>query len=472
MGTEHRLVREAQIQALPSRQVQINGEIVTVKWDEENQTIYLMNTDGSWTGRSSKYELPPQPDEAAQPMPDEGDNNDVPAPEIDIFADSDGEETEDKTEPEDIATFLGIDEEEAPKPKLGKSPNKIIILGIVGVVAAAILVGCIAFASQLGASKTPYIPPTQPTIMTDEPIQTTAPVESTTAPHEATIVTEPTENDTAIYALRTNVELYPGDTLEESVFSSFAIPDAEYQLLSSLHGIYTDADIDHILGMKIQKYVPAGKYLAYEDLSKDFAPNNPWVTVSTGKVILPITLDVKDFEKLLWGNEVRIEIEVKSQHTAPAGTENTDGETTPTNPDGIDHNSSVVQSTVIDHYVIDQAVIVDLCDGENKSLYEQYWALALVPEIYQMDAVQKMFPSKEEAEQLIPVHIILEVTQEQQNVIEGILASKYESITINIPDYVVHCENESQTKAYEKLRLAMVAVMDHFTMLSAAEDAT
>lgn len=469
MTNERRRLLEAQIQALPTRQVQISGELVTVKWDEQNATIYLMNNDGSWTGRSSRAELPPISEPAEQFVRDEiADEKTV----SETCSENSGENIlEEAVLPEDVTQqILGLEEETDSRKSRGLS-KKNIIIGIAGIVVLAALAACIMFASRLGATNTNYPTPMETAPSTTATDLPTEPANDTTAPDMPTNETLPVIDDMTIYALKCDYALYPGMILDESMISLVALTDTEYQMLSSLHGIYTNADINAILGLKVQQFIPTGKYLAYADLSKDFTPDNPWISVSTSKVMLPINVCVQDLEKLLWGNQIQLEIEVKSQHTAPTGTDNSEGETSPTSPNGIDHNSSVVQSTVIDHYVIDQAVIVDLCMNDGKSLYDQYWALALVPEIYQTAALEKLYPSDEKANQLLPLYIIVEVTQEQQNIIEGILASKYESIDVAIPAYTACCENERQIVTYEKLQVAIVAVMNYISALNVEENA-
>lgn len=467
MEGDKRLLLEAQIAALPQRQVTLGGQIVTVKWDEENSTVYLMNPDGSWSGRKSHYILPPDPDivedDKDNVQLDATDDDKITEPEA-LKCDMGGEKKESST-PENIAQqILGLGEiNQAKEEEAGKAAGfskKTIIVGIVVIVIVAVLAACIAMASRLVSnSQSSYTEPTSPMTTAS---QDTQPTQATTHPSTATTpATEPEITEATIYALKTTTTIYPGAILGADSFTKTAISDADYQILSSLYGVYTSADIEHIIGMTAQKYIPAGKYLAYNDISKTYTPDNPWASVSTLMVELPVNVTAKDLHKFLWGNEVRIELEVKSQHTTPAGTEGSENSTEPTTPEGVDHDSSVVQSTVIDRYVIEQAKIIELYDKTGDKLYERYWTLALVPEIYRMDAMRNLYPTQEDAGLLLPIYIEVDVKKDQQEVLNKILTSQYESLTVTISSYVAYCENENQRNRYEELREVMVAVADY-----------
>lgn len=467
MTEDKRLLLEAQIAALPQRQVTLGGQIVTVKWDEENSTVYLMNSDGSWSGRKSHFTLPPEPDIVMDGQDNvllnATDDDELSVPEA-LQPDA-GEEKKEPDTPQDIAQqILGLGEinqaKEEEASKAGGISKKTIIIGVAGIVIVAVLAACIAMASRLiSNSQSTYTEPTTPMTTAS---QDTQPTQETTHPTTATTpTTEPVITEATIYALKTTTAIYPGAILDADSFTQTAISDADYQILSSLYGVYTNADIEHIIGMAAQKYIPAGKYLGYNDIGKTYTPDNPWASVSTLMVEFPVSVTAKDLHKFQWGNEVRIEIEVKSQHTTPAGTEGSENNTEPTTPEGVDHNSSVVQSTVIDRYVIEQAKIVELYDKTGDKLYERYWTLALVPEIYRMDAMCNLYPTQEDASLLLPIYIEVEVKKDQQEVLNKILAGQYESLTVTVSSYVAHCENENQRNSYEDVQEVMVAVADY-----------
>ncbi len=464
---------EAYIAELPSRKVSMGGRIVTVKWDKETSTVYLMNPDGSWSGKKSKYNMPP---ENVPQINNSINQEDI----LSQTSENDAQKTDDtENNPceerpagnsidEDQTAFaskiLGMNESEKREPPQ-EAPSKKKIALIASVIVAGITLAlCMALGSRLSTSQMQN-PTTIPTSSTAATLPTQPEYNSPTA-----TTTPPTilPSECGVYVLKTNTPLYPGEILTQDMLTETQISDADYQMLSSLYGIYTSNDLEYILSMVVQNYIPAGKYLAFNDVKKTFDPINPWSTINE-TVNLPISTQKENINALLWGNEVRIEIEVKRQYTAPANTDNTEEETTDTQPEGIEHNSSIVQSTVVDRYIIENARIVDMSDSGSNSLYEAYWKLALVPEIYKNAAIRNMYPTPEDLEKLYPANIQLEVSKDQKTVLEHILSEEYESMTITITSYSSYCTSDIQISYQEKLREVMVALASHWVETSAED---
>jgi len=128
------------------------------------------------------------------------------------------------------------------------------------------------------------------------------------------------------------------------------------------------------------------------------------------------------------------------------------GEQVPTTPSmptsGIEHNSSTIESMIVDTYVIRGASIIDILDAEQNSLFSRYHAFASVPAAYLEDVIAVELPAAGDIECMIPVYIKIAVTAEQAAMIQSIGQS---NMTVSVSNTSAIAETDLQSQTYPQL---------------------
>lgn len=343
---------------------------------------------------------------------------------------------------------------EVDKPR--KSRKKPFI--IIAVILAVILIIWIAGAAKIvndRAGNTETAPPqttTVPTQGNEETTVATDGMDETTGPTEG--VTETTAGINVLSAL--NIML-PGHIISQSDFELVNVTETEYRALGAAGGVYTDENLASLEGLVIVNYVSSGKYLSYDDVGTTYNPLNPWAGAGDTIVSVPIQLSPSDFSAYLWGNTVTLELEVQSKYTASVGGGN--GEET-TYPPGIDHNSSTVESTIIDRYIIKDAVITDVLGVDSSSLFIRYKALSSIPIVFLHDALAVEYADGSAILNDIPHYINVGVSAEQGALLQQILNSDYQSMTIRVVSIRTNIDSEVQSTTYAAIQEVEKAIAE------------
>lgn len=373
-----------QINNLPIRTIRVGGVLRKIRYDEESKTIFMLDENGNFTGRTRKYELPPLEEtlDVSPQVSEAEQEEDVPQ----IDTESAVAEVDGGEEPE-------IEEEQPSHGDKTHLPKWLPIAGICTIV----VISLIALISALG-NKVPA------------PVATT-PVPTTTAEqalYTTPTVTEPPvtvpEYDAHILSAATN--LMPGHIITVEDFILVGVTDEQLSALSSGNGLYTEDNMDSLVGLVIQDYIQQGAYLTYDDVGTVFAPANPWRSPSLGQttVTLPVELESGFGSAYLWGNIVDLKIvcRTKQETSSPI-------ETTPSLP-GVEHDSSVVESMLQDTYTFGSVQVVDILDAEGHSLYADYRAWAAVPAAILPSVIADNMADADAAAKELPASIVFAVT--------------------------------------------------------------
>ena len=477
------------LDSLPETCVMYANRKYKAKYDEKNQILYLLDDDGAvcrWvnidlskqmqqeaekTQPTPAPEPPSVPTEEAVAPPDE--NLADTAPPADEEASStDGvirsappappkepapekkrtkRQKEKKPESED-GWAEDVKEEKPRKPVSGK---------VIGTVSALLLVVGIGLCvvqgmKMLNISKdTPD--DTQPYVSTEasttpSEIETTAPPVETTVPTEPEVTdpsetTDPTDPANSTYVLTAKETMLPGHVLTAEDFEQEALDYLEYQTLTSGGGFYTKEELDRLEGLVVITYVPAGKYLSYEDVSTYYAPANPWGRTESQQMIitLPIEVTSSNLTSCLWGNYVDITITVETKLRSPNDADN--NQVTP--PAGIQHQSSTVESILVDTYKLHAAAIVDVLDANRGSLYTRYSALASIPVVFRQDYLMQDYEDLTLLAADTPCYIQIAVPVEQGELLDSL---NQENMTVAIQNPTQNNSTDLQSATYASLQ--------------------
>lgn len=432
-----------QINNLPIRTIRVGGILRKIRYDEDSQTIFMLDDNGNFTGRTRKYELPPleESPEVSPQIPAAEQESDENIPQIDTesaMAGADGGEEQET-------------EEEQPTDGVKMLLRK--WLPTIGL-AAIVIIGVISFISAY-RNRTPA------------PVATT-PAPTTTADqglHTTPTVTEPPittpEYDTHILSAATT--LMPGHKITAEDFVLVGVTYEQLSVLSSGNGLYTEDNMDSLVGLVIQDYIQQGAYLTYDDVGTVFAPANPWLSPSVGQttVTLSVNLESGFGSAYLWGNIVDLKIvcRTKQETSSPI-------ETTPSLP-GVEHDSSVVESMLQDTYTFGTVQIVDILNADGNSLYADYRAWATVPAAILPSVIATNMADADAAAKELPACIVFAVTPQQAEIING-LTDK--DMTVSVTEKGVVISSEYQEKVYSSLRDVSIALERRWDAILTAKE--
>ena len=335
------------------------------------------------------------------------------------------------------------------------------------VVLVLILLTWFSGAAKIIMERTGILVPNESTA----PMQTEA-GEITTGPEQDNdATTNPSEviDETidGIYVLAAIDTFLPGHIISETDFDLVQVTESEFRALGAAGGIYTSENLPSLSGLAIVNYVSCGKYLSYDDVGISYSPLNPWAGSRETVVTLPLQLVPGDYSTVLWGNEVTLEIEVQSKYTAPIGGE--DGEES-TYPPGIEHDSSTVESTIINKYIIKDALIVDVLNVDTQSLYIRYKSLSSIPIVFLQDTLMSEYANKMEIQKDIPYYMNVGVSTDQGVLLQQILFSDYQSLTVRIISVRMDANSEVQNTTYTALQEVGKAIAENWVAAASVEE--
>lgn len=472
MTTEKSRMTREFIQTLPVLSFKVNGELCRGYYDTVVKRVYLIDNEGNLTNKYAQanldVKLAEQLREAEnipdQQTPPEGEQNTVSAETPEQAQPADKAESAvpvsagnspvpvdlnipklpqkiTVAEPELTQQAEHPEDQESDPPKRKKKKIFILIALVVGTILLVWISGAVGIILEHNASKQPPAETTAPQ-QTVPPLTSTEPIQSepeTTAPNDL-----PDDPSKGIFVLLAKDTLLPGHVISQSDFELVEVTETEYRALGTAGGIYTSDNLAVLEGMSIIEYVSSGKYLSYADVGTTYSPLNPWSGMGDVIVALPLQLIPGDFGNTLWGNTVTLEIEVQSKFTSSVGG---DGEET-TYPPGIDHDSSTVESTIIDKYIIRDAIITDALDQNQDSLFIRYKSLSSIPVVFLRDILETEYENKDQIRMDIPCFIKVGVSADQGVLLQQILSSDYQSLTVRIVSTRLNVTSEMQNTTY------------------------
>lgn len=289
---------------------------------------------------------------------------------------------------------------------------------------------------------------------------------SDTVPTEGTDATEPSVESTEIEpaeikynVLTAAAPLLPGDKLTAESFAMASLSEAEYRQACATMNVFTDKDVERLIGMECAQYAPAGQYIQYDDVVTDFSATNPWSRNSDRQsvVTLPITCNAENMASLMWGRYVDVEITVETTVSVPQAPQeppaetdsSTEAATEPpaeTTP-GVEHYSATVESTVVETYKVQAAAIVDVLDADGNSLFADFCVLGSIPDAFRAEEMARRYPTLDAVNADIPHYICVAVPAEQAAVIDPLDTTRMK-VTVSNPSPWV--SNELQNDLYEQ----------------------
>lgn len=445
--------------SLPRRTIIVAGKKYNCRYDSESKTVYLLQPDGTWNGAKHQYDL----DAAQAPQPKEPESLDPNAPESPAELTAD-EKSDTALSGQDLMDIFGPDDPDEPKqekesppppkkqePKENKPIPKWLIL-VVAIVMIIVSIVTISIKSRNDAAEQPTAnpelqeqptsteEPTEVTTPTEAPVQTETPTEEPTEPATEPPTEAPMPVKTVLSATR---DILPGESLTD-VLAPVELEETLYWQLAATCGLYTAEDnISHMVAVQ---YIHAGKYLNYEDAGLIYEPVNPWSSVenTTELLILPIMVEVDKLPTIAWGQMSKITI---TSQTSQQDTVTPEEES---NPDGLQHESSVLESTIVDTYTI-QAVITDWYDADGSSLWADYVALAQIPSGLQEKTLQALDYDKYK-----PCSIAVALTKAQYDVLSALDTA---AMTVEIQESTPYAITELQSNMSENIRNIIAAAM-------------
>ena len=231
--------------SLPVEEIQMGGVKRKIRYDNENNTVYLLNSRGEWTGEIGHPQSKKPAGAVTQPASD--DEQQTPQ-----------EQTRNATkesEPSPVAA--------AQKGAKKKSKTTPFLLIIIAVLAAILIFQNVDFG---GTPKSYEI----------------------------------------LYA---GDNITPGEVLGKKIYKRKISAAEYQQYLASGTGIYLLDDYETIKNYEATCFIPKDGIFTYANIAQDFNVVNPWrLENQTYLINIPVSLVKEQLGELLWGNKVSITV--------------------------------------------------------------------------------------------------------------------------------------------------------------------
>lgn len=369
----------SRIMELPERTFLIGGIQRRGLFDASESRFYLLKDDGTLDGRSAIVKQSAPVEEASeQNEPDERESD----------------EDEDEED----------DESEADRPRSSKVKKLLFVVVSVLVIAVA---GVLFIVPQfIGHGNQDSPDPSQ-----GQQVSNPAPIDE-------------------IQVVQVVSDLIPGDVITESNIKCSTISKETFSTITlGGTGLYQWRSKDSLLDQYVTKYIPAGQFLAYENVAAVYnASPNPWVNEQAGKVYVSIPLgELEIDDSFNYGSVFDMTIQKQTVSETP---NDTTGEVDPLTVPGLDHEKSVQQSLVVDTFKLSNLIICDLENGGGKSIYTLYKSFAGIPVGEQPTYIRRALANDTGLiEALSPAAIRIKITQEQADALGDLTKS---GVTITI----------------------------------------
>lgn len=482
------------IEGLPVLTVKIGNEPKKVRYDPINKMVYQLDDDENWSGKMGQYNLdallspgddaaPTQEADAVPltnevetetdaPQQESANPQDLAPCDTEEYAPSANEDTIVADNPAcpvgELDPTIPISENPTPDANENSDIKAPINLGkavIFGSILGGIIILVIIVCVLLFSGKNKKIPiPSEPVQQTEQ-TDVSGATETYTVP-ETQPVTDPSEEvpaesevqETApaadVYVLCPSQALIPGQILTEDIITSVGISNSEYRQLTSSIGLYTEDNLSSIVGLVATKYIAAETFLTYDNLSNSYAPLNPWTaeqnTITT--ITLPVTPHWDNLVYFTWGNTVDLTITVETKQTNSNDTTETEDP-----PEGLEHESSVVESMVLDTYKLQGVRIIDVVNAQNQSLFPYYMSIASIPSGFQRNYLDGHYPDVTAFEPALPCFLTIEISKAQAEVLTKLDPS---CMTITVTNPVAINSNILQNDTYNSIRNTLALISD------------
>ena len=240
-----------------------------------------------------------------------------------------------------------------------------------------------------------------------------------------------------IEVIQATQDLIPGDAItSENIQKATISAEAYNQISLASVSLYQWSRSDSLIDAYAVSYIPKGQYLTYNNVNTVYSQkSNPWGKPGDGYkfISLPIQKS-EDAQEVNYGSVVNLTIVKKTvKETGNTNTDDADKQEIA----GLDHKTSVQQSSIVDTYLLSDVVVCDLLDSDKNSLYETLTAWMDIPAGEQPTYIKTRFQEDESLmKELEPKYMQLRVTAEQAEA----LGSLTDDVTITI-----EVQNKSDT---------------------------
>lgn len=241
--------------------------------------------------------------------------------------------------------------------------------------------------------------------------------------------TEPAKAQEAmITVLVAKEDMLPGQMIRKVDLKTETVEESRYYNLAAAGEMYKESDINSILGMYVNTYLPAGEYVRHTSVEISYDPVNPWQKQGTQTTLsFPVSPTPETLQSYIPGTKIDLLVTVESEHKADVETESTED---------ADQNT----------FEINGVVISDARSEEEKSLFYAYYRYSCIPAAYLAQALQN---NLEDIQIMVPVEIEITLSEEQAESISFVDLSKAQ-ITVSNP--VAAAENQLQKNTYEQIQ--------------------
>ena len=400
------------IKQLPSKKFRLGGTVQQGFFDEENETLYYLDSEGNWMVKRARIKK--VEDEKPEEPADTSDDN------------TESENDDDEDDGEDRLAAL---KESLSKPISEKIPlTRMKLLIIIGGLIGLCIIGSIFSHALFGPSSNQ--PSEEPAV--EEPV-----------------AEEPDPSLNTIQVIQVTKDLIPGDIISKDIIQSATISAETYnQITLGGTNIYQFDRAESLIGKYATAYIPAGQYLAYNNVASAYTPaKNPWVNEQQGKVYVTAPLDASTAKNGLLNFGAKVDMSIRKETV----TETQAPDETPDIP-GVEHKKTVYQSVSIDTYEMENVIVCDILNADKVSIYDKYTAFMEIPAGEQLNYIRMALLDDTELEEaLTPAYIRIKISTEQAEAF-GDLSDK--SITIS---YKLHKDTDIDATTDSKREYAAEA---------------
>lgn len=410
------------IKKLPLRTITLYGRQMECRVDEERDLVFPVKPDGSLTttamagviSRKTKATQEAEPEETVQ------DNS--------AKIDEGSQEPVDEKGSNEKAEETEAEEDDPDGWRL-----RIYFTIIIASVILAIIIGARMIRKIRSRDIAATVPETTST--TVQSIE--SPIEEDP---EATSATE-----TLTTVLVAGNTILPGQQLDEDALSCIQITETRYWDMTATGGIYTENDIDRVSGLYATAYIPQGAYIRYSDVGVAYTVLNPWAQSSQQSVAIPVVATAETLRSLLVGNKVDLTIGIETKVSSEPDPTETTAETE--KKTGVEHNSSVVESMLLDTYVIRGVCITDALNKDGESIFPAYYGYSMVPAAFMESEIRNSY--EDSIDELLPMEIVVELTADQASALKAL---DLEGAEVTVTNAVAVVKNEIQSETYSQLQ--------------------
>lgn len=373
-----------QIESLPRRKFMVGSTLKVGYYDEDNRLIYMVDESGNLTGQVGRVQVP---DEKSAETPEQ--------------------HRKDKT------SDVGRDPDSSggnsdPPDKRHATIGKVITY--VGILAAIIVIGVGTFfyvgqrsTAVAMPTPTPYIAPTQ------EPTPSADDSEDNATVPAAGVVT----------VIQTTRDVLKGQQIDADALEPAEITTQEYNQLTALGSTPNKwEDLTTVNGLYAASFIPAGNYINNTNLStSDPNPPNPWGTETDGYDVLRVglsslTSECVPFYGAIGTLCVSKIIDTTSDTAEPAPDLTWPEDSQETSPYlNIEYVDTPLDETHITRtFYIYDAVVADILNGADASLYKAYLPYIDMPAVNRISAISSLCKTGENASALTVATLVVRVT--------------------------------------------------------------